>query len=65
MNLGQDCNRKDQLDENNGLTGLTMMVGQTRLNVEPAPVDCCDEVRQCFNYIVEHKICKGTKINEK
>jgi hypothetical protein len=38
----------DQHDENRsgvgGLTGLTMMVGQTRLNVEPAPVECCDEV---------------------
>ena len=42
----------EQLDENRsggggGLTGLTMMVGQTRLNVEPAPVECCDEVIFC------------------
>jgi hypothetical protein len=43
----------DQLEENRsgcgGLTGLTMMVGQTRLNVEPAPVDRCDEVTFVYN----------------
>jgi hypothetical protein len=39
---GQD----QQPDESRGLTGLTMMVGQTRLNVEPAPIDCGDEVKR-------------------
>jgi hypothetical protein len=43
---GQEINRKDQLDE--GLTGLTMMVGQTRLNVAPAPVGWCEEVSWIF-----------------
>ena len=45
MCSGSENRKQDQQDESRGLTGLTMMVGQTRLNVEPAPpVDCCDEV---------------------
>ena len=42
---GHEINRKDDLDESVGLTGLTtMMVGSTRLNVAAA-VECLEEVK--------------------
>ena len=45
LGSGQELNRKDDLDESVGLTGLTtLMVGQTRLNVAAA-VECFEEVK--------------------
>ena len=51
MCSGSETQKQDHLEESRGLTGLTMMVGQTRLNVEPAPVDCCDEVSATYNFL--------------
>ena len=56
MCSGSENRKQDQQDEPRGLTGLTMMVGQTRLNVEPAPpVDCCDEVSMTNTFLTFFK----------